>query len=151
MRDISKCEQRWFAGAHGNIGGGYANDVLAQIPFRWLMRKASSLGLSFKDEAELDGKLANSIVRDSFRDFAWGAYWLVSNRTYREIDGPPLVDKRGTHLHVNETIDSSVFEFARVGTYRSCPIKEWARRKGVDPKAIKNSVRADNPSTEVDD
>jgi uncharacterized protein (DUF2235 family) len=31
MRDISQCEQRWFAGAHGNIGGGYANDVLALL------------------------------------------------------------------------------------------------------------------------
>ena len=58
MRPITACEQRWFAGAHGNIGGGYANDVLAQIPFLWLLKKASDLGLAFREEAELDGKLS---------------------------------------------------------------------------------------------
>jgi hypothetical protein len=76
---------------------------------------------------------------------------VLANRTYRQMDGPPLVDERGTHVHVNETIDSSVFEFARVGTYRSRPLEEWGARKGVDPKAIKNSVRADNPRIAVED
>lgn len=39
--------QRWFAGSHTNIGGGYVNDGLANISFRWLVDEAAALGLSF--------------------------------------------------------------------------------------------------------
>jgi len=33
-------EQRWFAGAHCNVGGGYQNDLLPQRPLAWLQEKA---------------------------------------------------------------------------------------------------------------
>jgi len=39
--------QRWFAGSHTNIGGGYVEDGLANISFRWLVDEASKLGLGF--------------------------------------------------------------------------------------------------------
>jgi len=39
-------EQRWFSGSHSNIGGGYVNDGLANISFRWLMDEAADLGLA---------------------------------------------------------------------------------------------------------
>jgi hypothetical protein len=29
---VAHVEQRWFVGAHANVGGGYENDLLAQIP-----------------------------------------------------------------------------------------------------------------------
>lgn len=38
-------EQRWFPGVHSNIGGGYVNDGLANIPFRWLLDEAKCLEL----------------------------------------------------------------------------------------------------------
>lgn len=43
-------EQRWFAGSHSNIGGGYVNDGLANIPFRWLMDEAAKSGLAVDRE-----------------------------------------------------------------------------------------------------
>jgi len=43
-------EQRWFAGSHSNIGGGYVNDGLANIPFRWLMDEAATCGLAVDRE-----------------------------------------------------------------------------------------------------
>ncbi len=39
-------EQRWFAGSHSNIGGGYVHDGLANIPFRWLLNEAEACGLA---------------------------------------------------------------------------------------------------------
>ena len=39
-------EQRWFAGVHSNIGGGYVQDGLANIPFRWMLGEAEKLGLA---------------------------------------------------------------------------------------------------------
>ena len=151
MRLIETCEQRWFAGAHGNIGGGYANDVLAQLPFRWLLLKATRLGLRFRNEAELDGKLVNASVRDSFKEFVWGAYFLILERAFREIDAPPVVDDHGTHIAVNETIDQSVFEYWRTGSYKSRTIERWAKKRGISPAEIKTSVRADDPNVVVSD
>ena len=38
-------EQRWFPGVHSNVGGGYDDDGLANVTFRWFLREAESLGL----------------------------------------------------------------------------------------------------------
>lgn len=54
-RTLSSVEQRWFVGAHANVGGGYETDLLAQAPLRWMMKKAESQGLSFRSEVDLDG------------------------------------------------------------------------------------------------
>jgi hypothetical protein len=41
-------EQRWFTGAHANVGGGYGDDdLLAKIPLRWMREKAIEAGLRF--------------------------------------------------------------------------------------------------------
>lgn len=46
-------EQRWFAGVHSNIGGGYVHDGLANLSLHWMMGEASALGLRFdKDFAK---------------------------------------------------------------------------------------------------
>jgi len=44
-RPLGEVEQRWFVGAHANVGGGYSSDILAQPPLQWLMGKAAGLGL----------------------------------------------------------------------------------------------------------
>jgi uncharacterized protein (DUF2235 family) len=38
-------QQRWFAGVHSNIGGGYLLDGLANIAFRWILKGATDEGL----------------------------------------------------------------------------------------------------------
>ena len=40
--------QVWFAGVHANVGGGYPDDSLAQIPLYWIMEEARACGLTFK-------------------------------------------------------------------------------------------------------
>ncbi|MFW2372480.1 MAG: DUF2235 domain-containing protein [Gammaproteobacteria bacterium] len=39
--------QLWFAGVHSNIGGGYVNDGLANVSFKWMVSEASNYGLEF--------------------------------------------------------------------------------------------------------
>lgn len=39
-------EQRWFAGVHSNVGGGYVDDGLANLAFRWMLGEARSQGLA---------------------------------------------------------------------------------------------------------
>lgn len=40
-------EQMWFAGVHSDVGGGYPEHELSDIPLLWLMEKASNHGLEF--------------------------------------------------------------------------------------------------------
>jgi uncharacterized protein (DUF2235 family) len=41
----SEIEQVWFAGAHSDVGGGYQDRRLADIPLRWMARRAEDAGL----------------------------------------------------------------------------------------------------------
>ena len=53
-RPIAHVEQRWFVGAHANVGGGYASDPLSQRPLVWLMEKAGALGLAYRCAVDVD-------------------------------------------------------------------------------------------------
>ena len=48
-------EQRWFIGAHCDVGGGYPDRRLSDLPLRWMQDKASALGLAL-DPVAIDGK-----------------------------------------------------------------------------------------------
>ncbi|MCB1581457.1 MAG: DUF2235 domain-containing protein [Xanthomonadales bacterium] len=41
-------EQNWFAGVHSNIGGGYANDGLANITLHWMVNRIKDVIVGFK-------------------------------------------------------------------------------------------------------
>lgn len=44
-QDGHDVEQRWFAGAHSNVGGGLADDSLANFALHWLVTEAAGVGL----------------------------------------------------------------------------------------------------------
>jgi uncharacterized protein (DUF2235 family) len=151
-RPLSAVEQRWFVGAHANVGGGYQTDLLAQAPLRWMMQKAESHGLSFRSEIALDGDALKAPIADSYMSFGDGLYAIFSRPLYRTIGREPDVQEDGTHINVNETIDASVFERWRADpTYRPVNLVEWAKRKQVDPAQMHTSVHADDPRVAVSD
>ena len=49
-----RISQVWFAGVHSNVGGGYPDDLLAQIPLVWMMSEAhdQGKGLRFKSSPD---------------------------------------------------------------------------------------------------
>lgn len=149
-RLLSNVEQRWFVGAHANVGGGYEGDLLAQAPLRWMMHKAELHGLSFRSEVALDGDALKAPIIDSYQSFGGGLYRFSSRPLYRPIGPEPDVRENGTHTNVNETIDASVFERWRADpTYRPRNLVEWAQRRKVDPAQLQISVRANDPSVAV--
>lgn len=40
-------EQVWFAGAHSDVGGGYPDPSLSEIPLLWMAERARACGLAF--------------------------------------------------------------------------------------------------------
>ena len=157
---ISQVEQRWFVGAHSNVGGGLDNDLLAQLPLRWLAGKATEQQLAFKREIELDPGISACPIEDSFSDFADGIYKLVKlgKPFYREIGAAPyLSSDQKSRIHIiNETIDLSVFNRYRdtlgketENQYLPSNLLSWQKKTGIDLKTVATSVRADNPRVTV--
>jgi len=135
-------EQRWFVGAHCNVGGGYKNDVLAQIPLAWMLEKATAAGLRFKRELTLKGDEHLGEPVDSYARFLGGLYRVVKfgRRHYRTIARPRVPTKKrpGWSYSINETIDASVFDRWRsIPSYRPRNLAEWAKRHNVKLEDLK--------------
>ncbi|EEB85301.1 DUF2235 domain-containing protein [Roseobacter sp. GAI101] len=143
-RPLSSVEQRWFVGAHANIGGGYTNDLLGQPSLQWLADKAKGLGLELRYDISLDGNIHKATINDSYAAFLKGMYSKIYGRNFRKIGANPWDDKEGeTHSTVNETIDSSVFaRWQEDVRYRPKNLAEWAKRKRVILEEQKRSVLA---------
>jgi uncharacterized protein (DUF2235 family) len=43
-----RISQVWYPGVHSNVGGGYPDDSVAQIPLIWMLSEATTCGLRFK-------------------------------------------------------------------------------------------------------
>jgi uncharacterized protein (DUF2235 family) len=151
-RSLERVEQRWFVGAHANVGGGYENDLLAQIPLSWLMSKAIGHGLVFKDQVVIDGDENTCPIHDSLAEMVHGVYEVLTfgRHYYRPIGAEPIDTGDAVTTTINESIDVTVFDRWRSdATYRPKNLTDWAKRRKVDPASLKQSVRADDPSVGV--
>jgi uncharacterized protein (DUF2235 family) len=149
-RPIDQVEQRWFVGAHANVGGGYASDPLAQRPLKWLMDKAAGLGLVFREQVVIDTAQVVPPVTDSYREFAHGLYRFISRPFYRPVGPAPDKGTQATTSRINETIDGSVFDRWRAdGTYRPPNLVAWSKEKGVDPAKLNGTVFGTDPKLSV--
>ncbi|KAI1434415.1 hypothetical protein GGR50DRAFT_704354 [Xylaria sp. CBS 124048] len=50
-QNTSDLRQVWFPGSHGNIGGGWPDQGIADITLAWMMDQLSSVGCEFKSNA----------------------------------------------------------------------------------------------------
>lgn len=142
---LTNVEQRWFAGAHANVGGGIAGDDMSQLPLAWLMEKAGGLGLAYRGALRLKGKEHLGPIHDSSADFLYGFYALakLGRRFHRMIAPPPKPVTNGTAVTVNETIDGSIFDRWRDDPlYRPPSIARWAAERGRDPAALRGTIDA---------
>lgn len=146
-RPVANVEQRWFVGTHGNVGGGYHSNVLALRPMQWMVKKAESLGLSFREEIVLDDGMFAAAIPDSYREFLDGWYCRISRRWHREIGVTDVIADGSPSKVINETIDSSVFErWRRDKAYRPTSLDKWIKAKNIDIEGLSSSVSADDSS-----
>lgn len=123
-------EQRWFAGAHSDIGGGekadgagHSPDTLPEITLAWMQAKAKGAGLAFSEDfvpapgAELD------VPNDSYAKFMYGIYKLFKQPYQRVIGGG-----------INETIDPSVWmKWYAQSAYRPQPVEVAMQADLIEP------------------
>lgn len=85
-----KIEQVWFAGVHTDIGGGYAEQGLADITLDWMVKKACSHGLRLYANHKI--KLSpdtNGIMHDSRR--GWARLYRKRQRTWTLQGVKPVI------------------------------------------------------------
>lgn len=76
------CEQVWFPGVHGNVGGGYVDCGLSNIALKWMIDKAKNTGLMF-NQSYIDSLQCDS--RGELRKSLSGIY-LIMGRLVRKIN-----------------------------------------------------------------
>ncbi len=82
-------EQRWFVGAHADVGGGYKDRRLSDMTLNWMQLKAQACGLELEAAGipNVSDKNWAGTVADSFRDFLGGVFHLFHRPYYRPIGG----------------------------------------------------------------
>src|SRR5262249_49593404 len=94
-------EQRWFCGAHADVGGGYDSRELSDLSLRWMQARAMRCGLAIDPALmpAVDPDSTSAPISDSFGQFLHGIYALTHNRFYRVMEITP---------DGNEALDDSV-------------------------------------------
>jgi uncharacterized protein (DUF2235 family) len=116
-------EQTWFAGAHSNVGGGYANSGLSDQALTWTIARVQALtGLEFDVQAVRSGIWPNisGVVVDSTR--GWPIDHMFPH--YRVLLSPVAVhhgylrnSEDPTEEHINESVHWSVLDKRKTGDY----------------------------------
>jgi uncharacterized protein (DUF2235 family) len=134
-------EQRWFCGAHSDVGGGYADSGLSDLALKWMMEKAQLAGLA------LDGQAAKRFpyqgnplgpIHDS-RTLLWKA---VSIKPYlRKIGGENLVPENSNgkllKKKITQSLDDSVLvRWDKDPKYRPQNLRDYFKLQG-DPRGLR--------------
>jgi len=116
-----RLSQVWFAGMHCNVGGGYPDDGMANVPLKWIMDEAENWDLKFKpkpsapDEVESDENLRGRIY-DSRHGVA--GYFRYGPRKVEYL----CDDKIESVFVKRPKVHESVFERITTGTDGYAPI-----------------------------
>jgi uncharacterized protein (DUF2235 family) len=96
-------EQRWFIGAHCDVGGGYDDRQLSDLTLSWIQQKVQAIGLELEKGGVVSVDASNwkAPVHDSFQEFLNGLFQVVHTRYYRPV---------GTGEHSAEVVDEAVRE-----------------------------------------
>jgi uncharacterized protein (DUF2235 family) len=114
-----RLEQVWFAGAHSNVGGGYADAGLSDLAFLWMKQRAEECGLEFDETAVRNA--THPDLRGELRDSSVGVARFLPRRR-RPIGAAPDGNE-SVHDSVLARIDS-------VGGYRPENVLAFLRRQG---------------------
>jgi uncharacterized protein (DUF2235 family) len=134
-------EQVWFAGAHSNVGGGYADAGLSDIALQWMIERARGQGLDFAGTASAAlHPDATAERRDSLDEFIepgagrrnWLLTWIDHVVTRLVKKNRPIPEGSRIHASVNTRLSAgAVSEPGKRAPYRPAATLKLAERDGV--------------------
>lgn len=142
-----RVEQRWFAGVHCGVGGGYADSSLSDIALLWMAERAGAAGLTFADgafqrlppgtTAPDDGHVRHTADPGGRLEESRRMFYLLSRPHHRPIGE--------THV-ATESVASTVCDRrARDEDYRPRELEAYLRRPG--PRIAPTPVEWDPSSS----
>lgn len=115
--DDEKLTQVWFAGSHSNVGGGYPDDSLSNVPLKWMVTESERFGLRFDEPALAALTRASSPYGKMYDSRAgFGAFYRYSPR---RLD--LAIDKHGSAIFLPK-IHHSVIDRMILGPDSYAPL-----------------------------
>jgi hypothetical protein len=108
-KDRERIKEVWFAGVHSDVGGGYPEDDLAQVPLTWMV---GELGTNLRFiEGATDSFTRNASPYAAAHDSRAGlsVFYRYGPRTVGDNGGPPVI-----HHSVAEKIAFGIERYAPV-------------------------------------
>lgn len=132
-------QQKWFAGSHGDVGGG-ASRELSSVSRKWVLRGAARCGLKFNEMLRADGDasspafLSGTIEKLTSLGFLGYADRIAypeapdpTERREKRPLTPPALLNLDRHVHV-----SAVIRMLTDKKYRPAPLRPF--RQIIDPR-----------------
>jgi uncharacterized protein (DUF2235 family) len=113
-------EQVWFAGVHSDVGGGYPESDLSDIPLRWLTDRARECGLVLKP-GEFCGEGTPSAALHNSLSFFYRLLGPIDRRLMA-IDGEPINATLAPSVKARRTADPA---------YDPPGLADWLAREAV--------------------
>ena len=134
-----RVKEVWFAGVHTDVGGGYPEDDLAQVPLTWMINELGD-GLRFIDGAKqsfTNNASPYAAAHDSRNGLS--VFYRYGPRTVGDNGGPPVI-----HHSVAEKIAFGIERYAPVTLPDTAnvlmPDGTMERIKGYDSKAVWRTI-----------
>jgi Uncharacterized alpha/beta hydrolase domain (DUF2235) len=134
-----RIKEVWFAGVHTDVGGGYPEDDLAQVPLTWMTNELGD-SLRFIDGAKesfTNNASPYAVAHDSRNGLA--VFYRYGPRTVGDNGGPPVI-----HHSVAEKIAFGIERYAPVTLPDTAnvlmPDGTMEKIKGYDSKAVWRTI-----------
>ena len=103
LKDYQTMKQVWFCGMHTDVGGGYKEEELSDIPLIWMIEEAKKAGLRIypKHKVKVNPQ-ADGLMHNSRKGFP-GAFFREKVRTWNsETHGKPVVHQSALVRKLNK-------------------------------------------------
>jgi uncharacterized protein (DUF2235 family) len=109
-------EQRWFVGAHGDVGGGSPNFGLSDLTFEWMIERARGCGLAV-EEIDTDSDVFQGPARSRRGLYRLIPPWHRPIAEDADADSGEIIDR------------SAITRFEEDPDYRPPGLVDWRRRQ----------------------
>ena len=149
--------QVWFAGVHSNVGGGYPDDSLAQIPLYWIMQEVRAKNeLRFKEGVSFDPDVMKRTETSRDKDgrlydsrSGLGGYYRYGPRKLVDLCNMELSKAPGDEVKIDINrvkIHKSVIARAKSGAHEYAPIGIpenylLVSDEGIEPQQMLESLQ----------
>jgi uncharacterized protein (DUF2235 family) len=123
--------QRWFAGVHSNVGGGYTRDGLANVALHWIVEGAVAAGLTIQET-----------FLDRYPPKACGSLYDSDTRLYQVLDAVREAGDGGRRSLLGHPPDAWLDLHPSVIERMRCTAH--ALEDGAEPDAITTLYRPEN-------